>query len=295
MYDHYQSLRRAATERFLSRYDCVAICGCFRFGSTALAQKITQFFIDKGRPALFLNEIFTNHHFLSHGDDGQLRIESLPMDTLPFGNDPRAVRAVIGPRPDSLFRAKLAWLSQNMSHTKMIIKLDPDDWLGTNGELLEEFVLDNPRVYAIGLNREDVDNAIISYLIGTHFNFWNFGAGDLMAEYGREVVPVSVVAADVQGILDLILLHNNWLWYMRDRLDRLVWFDRLETLRIPEIGLVDDVVTWTVRHPVPHKDRLVKYFTNPVDVAEFAAAARHNLSGLIDAVKQRYNTGRPRP
>lgn len=275
----------SAADDFLSRYDCIAICGCFRFGSTALAQKISQFCIDNGRQALFLNEIFTNHHFLATATMG---IESLPMDTLPFGDDPRAVRAVMGPRPDSLFRAKLAWLRDNMSHTKMIIKLDPDDWLGTNGMLLEEFVLDNPRVYALGLNREDVDNAIISYLIGIHFNFWNFGAGDLMVEYGREVCPVAVTAADVQPMVDLILQHNNWLWYMRHRLDRLVWFDQLEGLRIPEIGLVDDVEDWSVRHPVPHDARLVKYFTNHGDVADFARAARHNLTGIISAVRRRY-------
>lgn len=278
-----------APAEFFRDYDCIAICGCFRFGSTALAQKIARFLQDNQQPALFLNEFFTGHHFLTHTDEGQLIIDSLEYDWLAFGNEGRGVRTILQrPIPDNLFRSKLDWLRQSMSKTKMVLKLDPSDWQGSNGSMLEEFILDNPRVYTLGLNRQDVGNAMISYLIGTQFNFWNYPKHMIVDEYDKEVHQLPANTDDMQSFIDHMLLHNNWLWYMRDRLDKLIWYDEIEHLRIPEIGLHQDISTWADKHHVSHAERVRKYFTNPSDVLRIAADVQTNFNGIIESVRKRY-------
>lgn len=284
----------ASSDGFFRDYDLVLICGCFRFGSTALAQKMAQFFMDHGHATLFLNEFFTAHHYLTNNDGEGLKMATIPRDFIPFGDDAKGVRSTMAARQDGLFRAKLDWLRGNMGIFKLVVKVDPDDWLGTNGEMLERCLLDNPRVYRIGLNRQDVGNAIISFLISTHFGFMNFGSDSIMSEYSKPVQPVTVKAADVQPMVDLLLSHNNWLWHMRHRLDRLIWHDEIEGLRLPDIGMDTDTASLSARHPVPHDQRLRKYFINHEEVAAFAAAAQANLDGLVSEVRRRYNASRSR-
>lgn len=281
------------SKNFFSNYDCIAVCGCFRFGSTALGQKLAQFCVDNGYRTRFLNEFFTMHHYLATNDENGLHATSLPMDFIPFGGDQRAIRSTMAARNDSIFRAKITWLRQNMSRYKLVLKLDPDDWIGSNGEMLEDFIFGNPRVYKLGLNRQDVGNAIISYLIGIHFGFWNFGSGTIIDEYDKTVKPVQIVSDDLQPMVDLLLLHNNWLWYMRDRLDGLVWHDQIEHLRLPGIGLISDIDSYSAKHPIPHEKRLQKYFINHEEVGSFAAAAQANLNELISEVRRRYTEDRP--
>lgn len=278
------------TNRFFYRHDVIAICGCFRFGSTALANTMAQFARDSGHHVTYLNEFFTGHHYLGYGEDGQLRAMTLPVDHISTdGDGPNLSTTMARPIPDSLFRAKMEWLRGNMRSSKMVLKIDPADWQGPNGLDLERFVLNDQRVYAIGLNRADVGNAIVSYLIGRHFNVWNMDAGELRAEHGRPVEPVKADLSLVQEMHDAILMHNNWLWYMRDRIDRLVWHDEVEDLTMPDIGFTESTRIWTKRNPMPHEDRARRYFTNHDVVMRISREVQANLDGLIGSVRLRYD------
>lgn len=279
--------------RFFHRHDVIAICGCFRFGSTALANTMAQFTRDSGYPVTYLNEFFAGHHYLGYGDDGHLRAMTLPVDYVESdGNHPNLRTTMVRPLPDVLFRAKMEWLRGSMGSTKIVLKIDPADWAGPNGLELERFILGDTRVYAMGLNRADVGNAIISYLMGRHFNLWNMDEAELAAEHGKQIVPVEADLAIMQEMYDAMLLHNNWLWYMSDRLDRLVWHDQVEDLVIPEIGLASPASIWTRRNGMPHGERARRYFTNHGTVTRMADEVQSALDGLIGSVRRRYGDGR---
>lgn len=278
-------------EDFLRDYDCVAICGCFRYGSTALASKINRWIKSHGHASLWLNEFFAGHHFLIENPTGDLVIEDVPMNWIPLaGSNRKVVTSMQRPIPEHLMRLKIGWLTQTMTNRKMVIKLDPSDWSGESGRLLEDFVFGNPRVYPIGLNRQDVGNAMISYVIGEKFNFWIYNEDEFRSEWSKPVTPIAVAEYEMQVIYSEMLLHNNWLWYSRDHIPRLVWYDEIPGLTIPEIGMQADPGTWSYKHHVPHGERAAKYFTNHDAVMQMAADMQHALDGIIRSVKQRYRS-----
>lgn len=278
-----------AATKFWQDHDCIAVCGNFRYGSTALGTKLQSWAKQHNDRVLFLNEFFTLHHFL---DDphGAYAPNFFPVDHLQLqGSNAKVKLTIDRPIPDNIFRAKCDWLRDKMRDIKIILKIDPDDWQGLNGRELERFILDNPRVFAIGLNRQDIGNAMISYLIGVRFNFWNFGKDDLALALSEPVQPITVGTGEMQEFVRCAILHNNWLWYMRDRLGAMVWYEDIQDLRIPELGIRENVWSWSTRNDMDHHDRARRYFVNHDAVIAMAQQLQQSLEPLLTAVRRRYS------
>ncbi len=281
-------------EQFAEKYDCVVICGNFRFGSTALSVKLSSWLTHLKCDVLWLNEFFTAHHFVDFDEQGKFSFNSIRDDFIPFDGDSHAIElALHRPIPDSLVRFKIGWLKDKMRTHKIVLKTDPVDWTGASGKILEDFIFENPRIYKLGLNRRDIGNAMISYLIGIQCGYWNSGESEFKTEMSKSVNPVPAHLHRMQEFWNFTLTHNNWLWYMHRRIDHLVWYDQIENLQISEIGLISEPSKiWTYKNPIPHSDRLKKYFTNPDAVADVAKHVQDNMHELIDSVYRLYRNPR---
>ena len=219
---------------FFDDYDCVVVLGCYRFGSTALATMIKNWYNEHGYDCLYLQEYFTGHHYVieRHG------------------------RSV------------------------------PSAFQGPSGLLIRDQLLSNPRVFKVGLNRQDVGNAMISYAIGYHFNFWNFGPAMLQMEYDKAVEPVKAAADPLQGYVNDMVLHNTWLLHNMGMLQGMVWCDQLGSVDIPAMGMQGYNKTWVTAHHVPHVQRVQRYFTNHAQLLDLANAVERNMAELIGEVRR---------
>jgi hypothetical protein len=110
----------------------------------------------------------------------------------------------------------------------------------------------------------------------------------IIDEYSKIIDQQAAKIQDMQAFVDNVLFHNNWLWYMHGRLDKIVWYDEVEHLRIPEIGLDHDISTWSDKHHVEHAERVKKYFTDPDAVLQMSQDLQDNFNGIIGAVRKRY-------
>ena len=275
-------------DNFVNKYDSVAVCGCWRFGTTAVSSKITEHLRKNGHATEELDEFFAGHQYYTRDSVGHLKTNFMPDNYLMLGSGDGLDILVSRPIAPGLFLSKMAWLNRQVLTTKVVFKIDPPDWNGQYAASMEKSILENRRVYKIGVNRKDVGNALISCLIGKFFNFWNHDRETLNVEYNKPVIPVTVEMKHVYEIFDAMITHNHWLWCEKERIDKLVWYDEIENLRIPEMGLVDDIECWSAKHRSLHYDRAKKYFINYEDVIHMANTVQHNLDGLIESVRLRY-------
>jgi hypothetical protein len=273
---------------FFDDYDCVVVLGCFRFGSTALATMIKNWYNEHGYGCLYLQEYFTGHHYVVERN-GQYVPSAFPDDNVWFGDDQQGkwLRLTTQrPMPPYLMQSKLDWLVQRMADNKIVIKIDPPDLQGPGGLLIRDQLLSNPRVFKLGLNRQDVGNAMISYAIGYHFNFWNFGPEMLKMEYEKSVEPVKAAADPLQVYVNDMVLHNTWLLHNMGMLQGMVWCDQLGRVDIPAMGMQNYSKTWVTAHHVPHDQRVQRYFTNHAQLLDLANAVERNMAELIDEVRR---------
>jgi hypothetical protein len=281
-------------QEFFNNHDIIAIMGCFRFGSTALGSLFKHWY-DKNRalhqrPPLFLNEFLVNHHYITkHGN--ALHMGYLSEDRLAFGDrtqdhTPWLELTAVRPPPPHVMEAKLRWLKQTQRTHMISMKLDPMDWEAHGAALLDQYLLSDPRTFRIGLCRQDVGNAMISYAVGVHFNFWNYNQEEYQREISRPIEPITLKIHTVQIFCNAVLSHLNYLLYAANTLDSMVWYNQLTDLIIPKIGLIHESESWLYKNPMEHHTRAHKYFTNAQDVINLATDFQAQMDPVLEEVRK---------
>lgn len=278
-------------QEFLGHHDIFIVVGSFRFGSTALALMIDDWIRYNWdlhmRPSLFLNEFLSQNHFVVKTNKGY-GMEYMDGDVIPFGRTGQNLNlAKVRPPPPHLMRNKLIWLRKMMETHKITFKLDPPDWQAHGTELLEKYLLNDPRSYKIGLCRQDVGNAMISYCIGMDFDMWNFDRETYAQQIAKPIEKKLCRIENIQAFANTVLTHLNWLLYSADTLDAMVWYDQLGNLTMSNIEFS------RVRHdqelikiPMTHVDRCSYYYTNGDDLVDMTNAFQDKMDPLLAEVRK---------
>jgi hypothetical protein len=272
---------------FFENHDVAAVIGCFRFGSTALSKIFRLWFSEHRhfhqKGSLFLNEFFVDHHYVSKNTFG-LKIDYLTEDRLEFGDDWLSLTNQRPARHDVMER-KLRWLNRQKKENMISLKLDPEDWSSHGAALLEQYLLNDPRCFKVGLCRQDIGNAMISYAIGMNFNFWNFTESEFQAEIAKPITPTKVKIRDLQDFANAVLSHLNHLLYT-DQLDAMVWYDQLQNVNLPNIGMFNRHCDGLYKNPIPHEERVTRYFTNGEELIGLAKAFQSQMDPLLAEVRK---------
>jgi hypothetical protein len=269
---------------FLSKYDSIVVFGNYRYGSTVLCDLVHNCMESQGVESIELNEYLHSNKYLAQTEEHGLVSRSLIVDRIPFGK--AHISFIEGQPPKHLVRSKLEHWQQLRRSRFVIFKISPDDFHNGNDDLIYQYVINDPRVYKLGLNRAAINHAIVSYAISIYHNVWNENAAKLQELWQTEVQPVEVSARFLQDYVNLIMQHNTWLYFNSDKLRDIAWFEDLSDLRLPDLGFNGFSSTKIAKHPIDHVTRARKYFTNADDLLSAADLLQTQLKPLIDNVRR---------
>lgn len=271
-----------------ARYDAVMVFALPRSGSSALCDGLSLWLRQQGFTAENWEEFLAPQKYLTASETGYT-IRSLQQDTVPFG----AETIWLSSRPSTphVVRAKMALWQQHRVDHMIVSKLMPFDLRDGADLLINQMVLGDDRVLKLGINRMDVGNALISWLIGMHHGIWYGSAVDIMDRLQRPIEPIMVSADLLQRYVNLVQQHNHWLWYSADRLDRILWFHDLRDLHIPELGFRGILPTKIQLTPMDHEARARRCFANADEVLacahELEIALRPLISNVLELCQRR--------
>ena len=267
----------------LDRYDSIVVFGNYRYGSTVLCDLLHGFLESQGINAQEWNEYLHSNKYLAPSANHGVISLSLDVDMIDFGQD--KILFVSDPPQPHIVRAKLEHWRRARRDNFIVFKISPDDFDHGNSELIRQYVLDDPQVYKLGLNRNSVGNAAISYAIGSYHNVWNENEAKLRAMWEADVTQARVHTHLLQHYVNLVLRHNHWLYFNAGILDDIAWFEDLRNLQLPGIGYHGFTETDLAANPVDHQTRARKYFSNADDLLSFAQRLQIELQPLIDNLR----------
>ncbi len=267
---------------FFEKYDSIVVIGNYRFGSSALCNILHNFVKSKGIKAFEWSEYLSINKFIVDSDEG-LVDRWLSIDLFPF--EDKIIRVDQRPIPRFLVKSKLDYFNEVKKKNFVIFKISVEDFYDGNDELIEKYILNNDRVFKLGLNRFDVDNAIVSHLVGEYFNFWNSNESGTALFNSTPVVKARVEQKVIAHIFKTIVMHNTWLFHNHKCLNQIVWHHELDHLNINEMGLTNFSESKFAKNPVPHRQRTDKYFTNSEEVLKFTSLVQKELEPLISSIK----------
>ena len=266
---------------FLEKYDAIVVFGNYRYGSTALCNILHNFFTSNGVNAFNWSEYLSMNQYITPVDSS-LVSKSIKLNYIPYSTD--VIKLAERPIPSFIVKSKLEFFNKIKKKNFVIFKIAPDDFKNGNDSLISEHILNNDRIYKIGLNRKDVKNAIISNLIGGYFNIWTANKEEYQASYTSDAKKRTISLEYLNKITHNIILHNTWLYLNYSKLDKIVWFDELPNLTIPDIGLykfsdsIYEINTYT------HEDRARRYFNDSDELLRVLDIFDEEMQPLIQNV-----------
>ena len=253
----------------LDKFNTIAVFSNYRYGSSAICNILRNFAVSVGRPVYDWSEYLTEMTRVVSTVDGYKTI--IGERRLAFGKDLISVNN--DPQPRHITRVKLDTWDRARKDSLIVFKIMPQDFEEGNDSLIYDRILSDPKVYKIGLNREDVSNAAISFLVGHQHEIWH-GTKEQFEDWWKlDVRPIPVDHDLLQFYAKHVSRHNMWLDHATHLLDEIVWFDELGALDLPNIGLHG------------FRDRANRYFTDPDDLLRFLEAFQSEMQPLIDSLK----------
>lgn len=267
---------------FTDRYDSIVVFGHYRYGSTVLCDLLRNWLKAHGTTSEDWNEFLHANKYLTVVD-GQWVSRSLTADYLDFGQE----KVSFIDKPESLYMTELRF--QHFTRIKkqrfVVLKIAPDDFADGKHELIKKYLLDDPRVFKLALNRVSVGKSLISFCQGIYHNVWNEEALRLRELWDGEITPVRADLGLISGYIDKTLAHNNWLLYNCHRFHDMVWYEDLKNLNIPAMGMRDFHDTKIAKHHIDHETRARRYFTNADDLLALADEFERVMRPMIENVR----------
>jgi len=119
-----------------------------------------------------------------------------------------------------------------------VFKIFSTDLTPENRYLTERVIMNNPEIYKISLNRADVTNQFLSWLISCATGVWHHYEGDSkdeLEQFNKKYTPSNSYS---RSIAAGILLHYMWHFEVGfKKCNQTVWYDKLFDVDYPELGI----------------------------------------------------------
>lgn len=254
----------------INSYDSICIFASPRSGSNLLVEQLSSGLISKHKlNAKPLYEYLSPHNYINE------KFECVYID-----------REHVLPRPfkNGLDLYRLENLIEYQKHGVFpVFKIFPNDQSVDNRLHIKKYILDDPRIFKVCLNRKDVVNQILSYCIGLSTGVWHIKSNNVLIEdkIWRKYQITKDVLSDIGSS---IMLHQLWHAEQAKRYcNKIVWYNELTDISWPELELhsSDLLSTTLTKGTHNHIDIGSKSIINFDEVYDYAKMIERNLKHIM--------------
>jgi hypothetical protein len=168
-----------------------------------------------------------------------------------------------------------------------------------NKDVMDRLVINNPDIYKISLNRADVINQYLSWMISCATGVWhhydfNDPRHSLSKNNGyindRSTPPVNKVKADLsyaKYIASGVLLHYMWHFEIGySKCNQTVWYDQLFTTDYPNLGISKgDLIESQLKMNETHIETTYQCFSNAEELIDIAKRLESSVKPMLDILR----------
>jgi hypothetical protein len=265
---------------FLDKYNSIVIFCNYRTGSTALCDILSNFIRKHGTPAFNWAEYLTTNLYLT---DSYIGLQANGIQANHYLYAGGAIKIAERPIPAHILQAKMDFFNRMRKDNFIIFKIQPDDFLNGNHEIINREILADESIYKIGLTREDTDNLIISNITAGLTGIWHkikdIEQQPLAPE--KKPVPFKMIDNNVKNVI----MHNTWLFYNYQTLNKIIWYDELNSLNIDELGLHNFSESIFLKNDKLHVDRCKEYFLDSEEFLSLVQQIHDDLKPIVQNVR----------
>ena len=265
---------------FLDKYNSIVIFCNYRTGSTALCDILSNFIRKHGTPVFNWGEYLTTNLYLTDSNIG-LQTHGIQANHYLYAGG--AIRLAERPIPVHILQAKIDIFNRIRKDHFVVFKIMPDDFLNGNHDIINKDILADDSIYKIGLTREDTDNLIISNiaagLTGTWHKIRNIDQSPVITE--KKSVPFKMIDDTVKNTI----MHNTWLFYQYIKLNKIVWYDELNSLNIDELGLHNYSESIFLKDDKSHISRCEEYLLDSEEFLSCVKKIHQDIMPIIQNVR----------
>lgn len=257
-----------------------------RSGSTLLCEQLAHSAKDKfGLDAKSLYEILTPHCVLSP-DFKELAVDMTGLNERPFRT--------------SLDLYRLERVEDIISSGVFpVFKIFSSDMTHFNKDAMDRLVINNPSIFKISLNRADVMNQYLSWMISCATGVWhhydfNDPNHSVAKNNGyiddRSAPPAAKQTANLtyaKYIASGVLLHFMWHFEVGYRkCNQTVWYDQLFATDYPMLGITQhDLIESQLKMNESHVETLYQCFNNADDILNIAKRLEKSVKPMLDILR----------
>lgn len=261
-----------------------------RSGSTLLCEQLAHAAKDKfGLDAKSLYEILTPHCVLTP-DFKELAVDMTGLNERPFRT--------------SLDLYRLERVEDIISSGIFpIFKIFSSDMTHFNKDAMDRLIINNPSIFKISLNRADVMNQYLSWMISCATGVWHhydFNDPDHSVAKNngyiddRSAPPAVKQTANLtyaKYIASGVLLHFMWHFEVGYRkCHQTVWYDQLFTTDYPMLGITqNDLIESQLKMNESHVETLYQCFNNADDILNIAKRLESSVKPMLDILRPDLN------
>ena len=171
-----------------------------------------------------------------------------------------------------------------------VFKIFSSDLTPENRYLTERIIMKNPSIYKICLNRADVTNQFLSWMISCSTGVWHHYADTLKDELVNVNNKYTPSHAYSKSIAAGILLHYMWHFEVGYRTcQQTVWYDKLFEIDYPELGLVAaDIIETQTKMNVNHLDAARKCLGNYDEMIDLTNRLEQSVRPMLERLRPGY-------
>ena len=267
-------------------YKGICIFAYGRSGSTILCEQLANAIkINHGYDTRSLYEILTPHCVLTP-DFKELAVDMTGLNERPFRT--------------SLDLYRLERVEDIISSGIFpIFKIFSSDMTHNNKDVMDQLVVNNPNIFKISLNRADVVNQYLSWMISCATGVWlhydfNDPNHSISKNNGyiddRSVPPNNKRHADLnyaKYIASGVLLHYMWHFEVGyQKCNQTVWYDQLFNTDYPDLGISkNDLIESQLKMNDSHIETLHQCFSNADDIIKIAKRLENSVSPMLKLLR----------
>lgn len=163
-----------------------------------------------------------------------------------------------------------------------ILKIFPEDYTHHNYEHIHRYIINDPKIFKICLNRADIRNQFLSYFIARSTNKFHVYLGDA-SEDERPCNQMTVTAAEMDEIKNVILMHYSWhATNAQTYCHKTVWYHDMTRVDYPELGLPLESLRYERQRKAvnDHTAMGTRCITNFTELDAYATKLEKHLAGL---------------
>jgi hypothetical protein len=187
-----------------------------------------------------------------------------------------------------------------------IFKIFSSDMTHDNKDVMDRIIVNNSNIFKISLNRADVVNQYLSWMISCVTGVWHHYDFDdpnhtIDKNNGysndRSIPPSNKHNADLnyaKYIASGVLLHYMWHFEVGYRkCNQTVWYDQLFNTDYPELGISKtDLIESQLKMNESHIETLHQCFKNADEIIDIAKRLESSIKPMLDILRPDLNHNR---